>query len=261
MLPEIINQATAIGQLYHKAKSSFVDGLKYYVECGAKLKVAKDSMPHGEWIPWIGLHKEKLGFGESTARRLISVSKRALTPDLNEPEALVICNEMWRNSNHRAIGTGENDWHTPLKYINAAREVMGVIDLDPASSDEAQIKIDAERYFTPKHDGLTGKWGGRIWLNPPYSQPLIAQFIEKLIAEYKAGNVKEAIVLTHNYTDTVWFHSAESAAALICFTSGRIPFESVRGEIAQPTQGQVFFYYGKNSDKFKNVFSAYGFIR
>jgi hypothetical protein len=29
------------------------------------------------------------------------------------------------------LGTGENDWHTPARFIEAARAVLGEIDLDP----------------------------------------------------------------------------------------------------------------------------------
>jgi DNA N-6-adenine-methyltransferase (Dam) len=71
-------------------------------------------------------------------------------------------------------GTGENEWYTPQRYIDAARDVLGEIDLDPATSAFAQSRIRAAAFFTQEDDGLTQDWNGRIWLNPPYAQPLIA---------------------------------------------------------------------------------------
>lgn len=169
--------------------------------------------------------------------------------------------EMAAAVNHRGEGTGENEWHTPSQYIEAAREVLGNIDLDPASSKFAQKTVKAKSFFTITDNGLTKQWQGKIWLNPPYSQPLIGQFIEKLIKEISTGSVSQAILLTHNYTDTAWFHLGESKAALICFTRGRIKFVDKDGEEGAPTQGQAFFYYGKNVKDFQRVFREFGFIR
>lgn len=163
--------------------------------------------------------------------------------------------------NHRAEGTGENEWFTPAVYIEAAREVMGGIDLDPATHPMAQRTVQATEFYTKADDGLRLSWHSRVWLNPPYAQPFIAQFVRKLIAEYASGNVTQAIMLTHNYTDTAWFHEAEALAALLCFTRGRIKFVDINGGLCAPTQGQCFFYYGDRIDEFRRVFSAHGFVR
>jgi hypothetical protein len=51
-------------------------------------------------------------------------------------------------------GTGENEWYTPQKYLDAAREVFGsVIDLDPASNDEAQKNVKAGKFYSKEDDG------------------------------------------------------------------------------------------------------------
>lgn len=162
---------------------------------------------------------------------------------------------------HRTSFTGENEWYTPIEYIESARQAMGSIDFDPASSDFAQKRIKAGKFCTATNSGLACKWGGNVWLNPPYAQPLIQNFIEKAVSEWLAGRINQMIILTHNYTDTAWFHMAEAEALFICFTRGRVKFEKDDGTIASPTQGSAFFYYGNDEGKFKNIFSQYGFIR
>ena len=160
------------------------------------------------------------------------------------------------------LGTGDNEWFTPPQYIEAARKVMGGIDLDPASNPIAQKTVQAERYFTKDQDGLKQEWNAQtVWLNPPYAQPFIQQFTEKMVAELKAKRVRQAIMLTHNYTDTAWFHLAESLATLICFTKGRIRFTDPEGKPCSPTQGQAFFYFGTRIEKFRQTFGQFGFVR
>lgn len=97
-------------------------------------------------------------------------------------------------------------------------------------------------------------------MNPPYAQPHIANFIEKLASEYESGKVSEAIALTHNYTDTQWFHRAANSCAAICFTRGRIGFLSPEGKRAAPTQGQAFFYFGDKVNSFAETFRSIGFV-
>lgn len=158
------------------------------------------------------------------------------------------------------LGTGENEWGTPLEYIEMASKVLGGIDLDPASTDAAQKGIKAGNYFTSDDDGLAHEWKGRVWLNPPYAQPDIALFVSKMVSEWKSGRIKAAIMLTHNYTDTKWFHEAAEAADGMCFTRGRIRFLDPQGMRASPTQGQVFFYFGPSIGAFKEFFGEIGLV-
>jgi phage N-6-adenine-methyltransferase len=166
-----------------------------------------------------------------------------------------------KNHVRGTFGTGNNEWNTPAEYIELARSVLGTIDVDPASNALAQETIRAATYYTQDDDGLTKRWKGKVWLNPPYAQPHMTSFADKMIAEIDNGNVTEAIMLTHNYTDTTWFHALKAKAAAICFTKGRIRF--VQGEDqppGNPTQGQAFFYFGNDVPRFAEVFSQIGFI-
>lgn len=152
-----------------------------------------------------------------------------------------------------------DEWHTPAEYIEAAREVMGGIDLDPATSTTAQAVVRAMTYFTKADNGLDRPWAGRVWLNPPYSMPLVAYFVAKVIDEYGMGNISEAIVLVNNSSDTKWFHRLlEQYPA--CFTKGRVQFWHPEWKSFQTRQGQTFFYLGQNAQRFVDVFSRFGVV-
>lgn len=158
--------------------------------------------------------------------------------------------EVLSKKHFRIKYTGLEDCYTPEKYIQKARYVLGSIDLDPASSDEAQKVVQAGKYFTKDDDGLWQDWFGNVWLNPPYSQPSIQLFVEKLISEYAADKIASAIILTTNHTDTKWFSMLHAHASFVCFTTGRINFDRPGQPKGSPPQGQAFHYFApKDTEK------------
>jgi phage N-6-adenine-methyltransferase len=158
-------------------------------------------------------------------------------------------------------GSGHVEWHTPPKIIEAARDVLGRIDLDPASSDKAQATVRAERYFTTQTNGLSQPWSGTIWLNPPYRQPNIRAFVAKLLDELRSGRVSAAIMLTNNSTETDWFQEAASRADAICLVRRRIRFVDGMGQQPRvPVQGQALFYFGPAADRFRTRFGEIGVV-
>ena len=150
-------------------------------------------------------------------------------------------------------------WYTPQYIIDAAREVLGTIDIDPASDSEANKTVKAIKFYSVDEDGLLQDWRGRIWLNPPFANGLIDKFVDKLLAEIERGFVTAAICLTDNATETRWFRRLADNSVAIVFTTGRINFlKAGASHSGTPTRGQAFFYYGDNPDKFFQVFSNFG---
>jgi phage N-6-adenine-methyltransferase len=267
--PELFRRdqdAVDIGLLYQEARNSIIQSVRYLDAVGRRLIEKKDSLGHGRWLPWLRTYQDDLGFGERAAQWLMDgarwlASNPKLASDLDEVTALQISRRFWgKGKVFGALGAGDNEWLTPVRYVTLARAALGSIDLDPASTEKANEIVKAARIFTKEDDGLKQEWHGRVWLNPPYSQPLITQFISKMVTEYKAGRVTASVVLTHNYTDTNWFHEGVSAANAICFTLGRVPFHNANGKVANPTQGQLFLYFGDEVEAFYVEFGRIGFV-
>lgn len=154
----------------------------------------------------------------------------------------------------------DNEWYTPAAYIESARRVLGGIDLDPASCEEANKTVRASRYYSIADDGLAQPWKGRIWLNPPYGG-MVHKFARKLIAEHEAGNVETAILLVNAHcTDSKWFHPYWDHT--LCFSYSRLDFdvsgrEKVRNRSAH---GSAFIYLGPEIELFRQEFSPFGAV-
>jgi ParB family transcriptional regulator, chromosome partitioning protein len=154
-------------------------------------------------------------------------------------------------------------WFTPAVHIEAARAVLGHIELDPASCALANETVQATRYNTEEEDGLQRDWISRaLWMNPPYGKVNGKSNQEiwsaKLLSEYRAGHVQAAIMLLNAATDCQWFKPLWVFP--LCFTDHRIHFCSPHGESAQPTHGNVFVYLGPHSNLFAQVFGRFGII-
>jgi len=276
----IDQDALDIGELFERAQNLSHDRVFCLQEAGNRLLKKKESLGHGQWLAWLKLNNNVLGFRSRGARTLINgaqwmesnwqlatVLQEIVTNPNATPESLAraeaikkVIAGQFQPSIRGTFGRRRNEWYTPPEYISLARNVLGDIDVDPASSQVAQEIVQARTYFDKERDGLRQDWHGRVWLNPPYSQPLIGKFIGKLLCEWNSGRVQACIALTHNYTDAMWFHDAVSAASAVCFTQGRVRFYEPGGSTASPTQGQAFFYYGREVDTFKHEFARVGFI-
>ena len=142
--------------------------------------------------------------------------------------------------------------------------MLGEIELDPASCEQANRTVKAKVFYDQSTDGLTKRWNARtVFLNPPYCKQGNTSNQElwtaKLLAEYKAGRVKEAIVLLTNATETTWFHRLTEFS--VCFVKGRIDFTTPNGKRGGATKGSIFVYLGKRPAVFSQVFRRFGVVK
>lgn len=150
------------------------------------------------------------------------------------------------------------EWYTPAEYLDAARSVLGGIDLDPASSQMANETVRAAEFFSVDDDGLTREWHGHVWLNPPYGKGS-GLFTTKLVEEYGSGRVTAGILLLNAYGfDSAWFQPLWDHP--ICFTDHRIQFYSPQRETGGPANANIFVYLGPNDAAFAGGFSQFGAV-
>ena len=162
---------------------------------------------------------------------------------------------------HVAQSTGETEWDTPSEFIQAARQVMGKIDVDPASNERANKRIHADKFYTMEDSGLNKTWHGNVWMNPPYSQPLITQFCNLIVEKYKNNEIKQACILVNNATETNFFQNMLSICIAICFIRGRVKFIDKAGNSSgAPLQGQSILYLGNNLKGFIQEYETFGII-
>lgn len=131
-----------------------------------------------------------------------------------------------------------DEWYTP-KYIV---ESLGQFDTDPCSPIKPLYKT-AKVMYNKQDDGLSKEWQGRVWLNPPYSRPLIEKFVNRM-SKHANG-----IALLFNRCDSKMFQDVIfKTATAILFLKGRIKFLKQDGSTAgSPGCGSVLIAFGDDN--------------
>lgn len=119
-----------------------------------------------------------------------------------------------------------DSWITPPAIIEALGGA-GTFDLDPCACSPQPFRT-AQQCYTLQDNGLLLPWFDRVWLNPPYSNPLLAKFLNRM-AEHGRGT---ALIFAR--TDTSAFHRyVWPSATGILFLRGRLTFHLPDGSPAK----------------------------
>lgn len=128
-----------------------------------------------------------------------------------------------------------DEWYTPKEII----ESFGEFDLDPCAP-FIPLWDTAKIMYNKLDDGLNKEWSGRIWLNPPYSMPLLEQFVKKL-SEHGNG-----IALIFSRCELKMFYEyIFPKATAIKFLRKRIKFYRPNGLLGDsPRNNSMFIAFG-----------------
>lgn len=162
------------------------------------------------------------------------------------------------------VSSETNEWYTPPDMIEAVRDVLGGIDLDPASHAIPQKWIKAKTYFIQTENGLLKPWKARtLFLNPPYGKTGNRSnqdvWMEYLISQLH--QIGACVALTKTVPGYVWYDDLFNGGwpGPMCITRGRLRFVSPSGLIGGMSKAaSTFWYYGTSSDRFADVFGRIG---
>jgi hypothetical protein len=159
----------------------------------------------------------------------------------------------------RVLTSNANDeWYTPRYITDMAREVMGGIDLDPASNAVAQGWIQAGEYYDATHilSGLARPWRQKVWLNPPFIDT--PAWVERFCTAAITGEIDEGIMLVNSAQGYVWWERLCDTLPVVMLRE-RLRFVRPDGTVGgQAKKGQTVAYHGPNLDRFVAVFGRIG---
>lgn len=243
---------------HHECEAAIGSVLQHAIASGQALTDAKAQLKHGEWLPWLDINFDGSRQIADAYRKVAANCQRVGNLDSLRQALKLLAGA--DDQPHVSNNSGDNEWYTPAPYVAAARDVLGGIDLDPASTAAANAVVRAETFYSADDDGLSQPWAGRVWMNPPYAAGIVDMFAEKMAGAYEARAIEAAIVLVNNATETAWFQRLARVASAICFPDRRVRFWNAEGEPGAPLQGQAFLYLGNGCELFAQRFSEFGIV-
>lgn len=158
--------------------------------------------------------------------------------------------------------SGDYEYYTPMEIVEAARKVMGGIDLDPASSLEANKRVRATWYYDEKSNGLVKPWFGRVWMNHPFGRGRNKAWVMKAVSEsFELRRVDSFICITFAATSEGWFQPL-IMNGIQCYLTPRTNYYLPDGSLKRGvTKGSVITGWSNDNDfyrRFIETFDAFG---
>lgn len=161
-------------------------------------------------------------------------------------------------------------WGTPIDIIEAARDVLGGIDLDPASDERFNARVGASKILTASDDALVTPWpnGCSVFLNPPGGKrgrdSMTVLFWQRLLEYRQQGSMKHAIFLAFSLEALQTTQQCELSIGhfTMCIPRRRLRFVSPDGATGEaPSHSNVIAYLPGTvqvHSRFVSLFSQFG---
>ncbi|MCR5065127.1 MAG: phage N-6-adenine-methyltransferase [Bacteroidales bacterium] len=134
-----------------------------------------------------------------------------------------------------------DDWYTPQWIIDK----LGPFDLDPCAAPESVRPYETANICLTKDDnGLSHKWAGIVWMNPPYSCKLLRQFCERM-AQHGNGMA----LLVNRQDNLLWQEVIFTTAKSMLFMRHRVKFIRPDGTTGSPFFGSCLVAWGDECDR------------
>ena len=174
--------------------------------------------------------------------------------------------------------SNSDEWYTPVYICYAVGDMLGQIDLDPASCEQANSRIQAKHIIGAEHDSLKQDWHAwtkatrpiSIYLNPPGgkvgNQSQAFLFWEKLMELRASSSLEHAIVMAFNINQLAITQQSKYHAMTefpICIPQKRIQFISSGGKKNNPAHNNCIVYVPgtvNHSNRFLDIFKHIGAI-
>jgi len=157
------------------------------------------------------------------------------------------------------FSSNSDRWYTPPHILDLARDILGGIELDPASDEAAQRTVQAARYFTQADDGLSQPWhAASVWLNPPYSG--VEPWAERWAGGFTQGEYDRGLFLVPVRCDTAWWQE-NLAPFPWCAIRARLKF--TQGDDAATNSApfpSALIYAGDDEARFARLASKIGIV-
>ena len=124
------------------------------------------------------------------------------------------------------------EWETPFDFFERYDKMYG-FDVDVCATRE---NAKCKKYFSREDDGLSKKWNGHCWMNPPYGRS-IGEWVKKAYEESQKGAL--VVCLLPARTDTAWWHDY-CMKGEITFIRGRLKFGNSKNAAPFPSAVVVF---------------------